>query len=589
MDRYKKNARFPALSLPARIFLAVAAALVAATVLADLQAMRELRRSLSESVSRSLSGTVKRMAEQLDGDLAAMLDLVRAEADLVGALPSQEAGELLRQRSSALGFAFDYGVVLVEGSGAVVADSLERDWNGVTLAGEEFFQRTFVSRAGIVSEPFASPLPDGRPVAMVTAPILDEKGRVRAVLAGAIDLGQNRIVNQPTRMRTGRHGQFGIFTLDGAVVAHGDKALLLQRFENPLPEGTMDSGQLESGGAVTVRTQTADGHPALLAASGIRHGGWLLAGVFSQDELFAPIESGFAAAHRWFALGLTVSCVVLWLIARWGVRDLDLLAGEIGAVGVGFRDGVAARVGSGYRGEAGRMAEAVNAMLDSLAAARRDIDDLSTRLAESGERERRAIAADLHDSVCQNLALANMRLGGMKKRLGGKGEEEELGRVRDIIEASVGELRTLTFTLSPGIVYELGVGAALEWYGGEFTKKYAMPAQVAAAGDFSDMDASRAMFLYRAAGELMINAAKHSGGQKIVVKLEREGGEAVLRVSDDGKGFAGGAGVGDGFGLRHLRERARQFGGRMVMGAGGGGGATVEVRVPIQERIIHSR
>lgn len=582
MSRQKKNGNRPALSLPARIALAVASVLVVTTVLADLMAIRELRHSLAESVSRSLSGTVTRMAEQLDGDLAAMLDLVRGEAELIGTLAPEEADEQLRRRAASLGLSFDYGVILVDDAGTVTADSLGRDWSGVSLADEEFFQRTFARREGLVSEPFASPLADARPVAMATTPVLDDAGRVRAVLAGGLDLRHNRVVNQPTGMRTGRNGQFGIFTLDGTVVAHGDRNLLLQRFENPLPEGAVDNGILENGGAVTVWTRTADGHPALLAVSGMRRGGWLLAGVFSRDELFAPIEVGFAAAHRWFALGLGISCVLLWLIARWGVRDLDLLAGEIASIGVGFRDGGSARVGAGYRGEAGRMAEAVNAMLDSLAEARRDIDELSTRLARAGERERREIAADLHDSVCQNLALANMRLGGLKKRLGAGRDAEEAGEVRDIVEASVRELRNLTFSLSPGIVYELGVGPALEWYGGEFARKYAMPVEVAVDEDFSvpGLDEDRAMFLYRAAGELMTNAAKHSGGTAIRVELAREGGEAVLRVMDDGKGFDESGDAGIGFGLRHVRERARQFGGRVETGRGAGGGATVVVRMP---------
>lgn len=562
------------LSLPARLAVSVMLVLVATTVSADLMAVRGLRRDLAVSVSESLSGMVRRMAEQLDADLGAMLEQIGDEASRLEGMDAEEAGRFLRQRGTALEFAFDYGVVLVDAGGRVLADSMGRDWGDLSLAGEEFFQRTFSRDEPIVSEPFRSPAADGAPVVMIAAPVRDGDGTTVAVLAGGLDALRNRSLNQPTGVRASRYGQFGVFTRDGTVVAHSDRRLVLESYENPLPDHVSATQP-----GKTAEIVTADGHPALLAAAELRSAGWVLAGVFSSEEVFRPIESGVASAHWWFALGLLASCCLVWLVARWWVRDVVLLTREVEGIGGELLDATGARVGEGYRDEAGMLAGAINGMLAAIARSRRDVDDLSARLAENTERERRSIAADLHDSVCQSLALANMRLGGIRKRLADGGERGELEGVRELLERSVGELRSLTFNLSPGILYELGLVPALEWYAGEFGGRYGVRVAVSSEGDFSGLDEGRAVFLYRAVGELLANAAKHSGGKAFRVEAVGRDGGVVVAVEDDGVGYDG-KGDGRGFGLRHLRERLRRFGGELVFSIREGGGTRAAVRLP---------
>lgn len=560
------------LTLPVRMFLAVSAVLVLTTVVADVMAMRELRSNLSRSVSSSLYGMIHRMAEQLDQDLARLEELLEGEARLLESMPDEAAADFLARKGSALELAFDYGVLVVDASGRVTADSRGRGfWDAANLADEEFFQRTFSLGRPLASEPFLSPGPDAVPMAVIAVPLRDEAGRMRGIVAGGLVLGDNRILNYSTGVRASRHGQIGVFTRDGRVIAHSDPGLILEHYENPLPDSPPADGVLE--------VTTADGERALLAAALLRNADWVLAGVFPSVEVYAPIEAGFAAAHRWFALGLAACCALVWIIARRGVRDLGLLTDEVSGIGPESAGGGEIRVRDDYRGEAGTLADAVNRMLASLDAARRDVDDLSARLANAEERERRAIAADLHDSVCQNLALANMRLGGLRRSLppesGGA-----IAEVRDIVGESVTELRSLTFSLSPGILYELGLVPALEWYAGEFSRKYALPATVDGPDGMPPLEEDLAIFLFRAAGELMTNAAKHAGATEVRVTVRLDGGDVELAVADDGGGFAAPSSPGHGFGLRNLARRARQFGGRFVAENGAGGGVRAAVRTP---------
>ena len=571
MFRYLSGLRGRSLSLPTRISLAVTLALIAATVLADVMAVAELRKNLSGSVSASLSGMIARMARQLDDDLAAMIALVREEAKEVAGKTPEEAQTFLNRRASALGFAFDYGVVLVDAAGNVLADSLGRDWSGVTLAGEEFFQRTFALDRPLISEPFASPLPDGAPLAMFTAPLPDADGKTRSILAGAVNLADNRTINQPTGVRASRYGQIGLFTASGVVVAHSDKDQLLEHYENPLDEALADGGVTE--------LTTADGTPTIIAVAELAAADWVLAGAFPAREVNAPLERGFAAAHLWFALGLAVSCLLTWRIAGRAVRDLELLSREMAAIDDEDLVRGKARVGDTHRDEAGAMAATVNTMLDSLARARRDIGDLSYRLAGAQERERRAIAADLHDSVCQNLALANMQLGGLRKKIQDKRQAESVERIRRLIEDSVSELRTLTFNLSPSILYELGLAPALEWHAEGFAKKYRLPVRVSGSDTLAELDEGLAIFLYRAVGELLTNAAKHAQASQLEVKVGREGEAVFIEVRDDGKGMGRDYALASGFGLRHLRERVRQLNGNMQISDRPGGGTIVKIIV----------
>lgn len=558
-------------SLPVRIFLAVSTVLVATTVVADVMAMRELRTSLSRSVSSSLSGMIRRMAGQLDQDLARLEGLIEGEARLLEALPDDEAGAFLARKGSVLELTFDYGVLVVDASGRVTADSRGRDSPEMAnFAGEEFFQRTFSLGRPLVSEPFVSPGPDATPLVMITAPLRDEAGRMRGIVAGGLVLGENRILNSSTGVRASRYGQIGVFTRNGTVIAHSDPSLILEHYENPLPDSPPEGGTLE--------VATADGERALLAAAFLHNADWLLAGVFPSVEVYAPIDRGFAAAHRWFAAGLVLCCVLVWAIARRSVRDLGLLADEVAGIGLdGAADGEA-RLRDDYRGEAGMLAGAVNTMLTSLGAARRDVDDLSARLANAEEHERRAIAADLHDSVCQSLALANMRLGGLRKRLTPE-DARVVAEAQDIVGQAVAEARSLTFSLSPGILYELGLVAALEWYAGEFSRKYGLPATVSGPDDMLPLEEDLAIFLFRAAGELMTNAAKHAAATEVRVAVLLDGDDVLLSVEDDGKGFRPRESARHGFGLRNLRQRARQLGGRLVLEEREAGGTRVVLRV----------
>lgn len=565
----------PSLSLPTRLSLAATVVFIVSMVTADVMAVRALRENLSDSVSTSLSGMITRMARQLDQDVVNLRELLAGEAKRVAGIADDAARDSLARNGAFLNYAFDYGVLLVDAAGDVQADSRSRNiWNTVNLAEQEFFQRTFALKRPIVSEPFSSPTADAAPLVMFTAPITNADGKMVGMLAGGVNLIDNRVLAQPTGIRTSRYGQIGIFTLDGQVVAHTEKELVLNRFENPFPD-------LEDATArQTMEVSGPDGSKALLAAAKLENADWIIAGVFPSQEVYAPIEQGIAAAHWWFGAGLAMCCVLVWFISGRMVRDLNTLAEEVKTITVEEQAPTNARVGASHRGEAGMLARSINDMLARLEGAGKEIDELSNRLVDAEERQRRAIAADLHDSVCQTLALANMKLGGVGKRLANAADAKTISEIRNLLEQSVGELKTLTFDLSPTILYELGLPAALEWQAGEFTKKFGLTATTASDADIGEIGDEQAIFLYRSAGELLANAAKHSGARQVRVSVARKDADLIMEVSDDGNGIGNAALAGKGFGLRHLKQRAGQLGGQATIEGRAGAGTSVRISLP---------
>jgi signal transduction histidine kinase len=90
-----------------------------------------------------------------------------------------------------------------------------------------------------------------------------------------------------------------------------------------------------------------------------------------------------------------------------------------------------------------------------------------------------------------------------------------------------------------------------------------------------------ATHLYRIAQEAISNALRHSGGRNIRIALQRENGQTVLRIDDDGKGLSPEAAHAGGMGLRTMQYRAALLGGKLEAGPGPDGGTRIECRVGV--------
>ncbi len=218
---------------------------------------------------------------------------------------------------------------------------------------------------------------------------------------------------------------------------------------------------------------------------------------------------------------------------------------------------------------------------------REQLRRLAAELSLAEERERRAIAADLHDHLGQALAFVKLRLSQYAGNAVFCGFETELQGILDLVDRAIRYTRTLTGELSPPVLYELGLAPALEWLGDQFTAKHGLRVDVKAERDLPPLGQATRVMLFKSVHELLTNAVKHARAKRVRVSLRREADELHVRVADDGVGFDPAAeeartasAEGGTFGLFSIRERVRHLGGRLDVESRPGAGTTVALSVP---------
>lgn len=219
------------------------------------------------------------------------------------------------------------------------------------------------------------------------------------------------------------------------------------------------------------------------------------------------------------------------------------------------------------------------ALVDSRDSYQEQLRRLAIELSLTEERERRAIAADLHDHIGQTLATAKIKLGTLA---GGRGVEE----VRALVDEALRYTRSLTFELSSPLLYELGLGPAVESLAEQMEKKHGLRMEVHDEGCAGPMDDAVKVVLYKAVRELLMNAVKHACARRASVRIRQGEGSVEIVVEDDGIGFSQEAAAATaragGFGLFSIREGLRHCGGGFSIRSSGGRGTQAVLRVPLK-------
>ena len=137
---------------------------------------------------------------------------------------------------------------------------------------------------------------------------------------------------------------------------------------------------------------------------------------------------------------------------------------------------------------------------------------LSTELLQTEERERRRIATEIHDRIGQTLAVTKIQLGALKAALESDKRAEMVEDIRQLITRTIKDTRTLTFELSPPVLYELGLQAALEWLAESIRQQSGLAVTVERDDSTPTLEIGRRVFLYQSVRELVLNVVKHAAG-----------------------------------------------------------------------------
>jgi signal transduction histidine kinase len=209
---------------------------------------------------------------------------------------------------------------------------------------------------------------------------------------------------------------------------------------------------------------------------------------------------------------------------------------------------------------------------------------LSSVLVQTEERERHRIATAIHDGVGQTLAAAKIKLGALKSGISTEMWEGPLSDVRGLISLAIEESRSLTFELSPPVLYEIGLQPALGWMADRFQRKFKLPITIKGDGSDQHLSIPHRVLAFQSVRELCFNAVKHGHASKAEVSFFKDGDCFRIEVSDDGTGFdvkdRRKAGEDMGFGLFSIREQYRHYGGTLSIDSRGGIGTRVTLRLP---------
>jgi signal transduction histidine kinase len=202
--------------------------------------------------------------------------------------------------------------------------------------------------------------------------------------------------------------------------------------------------------------------------------------------------------------------------------------------------------------------------------------DALRRIVAAQELERQRLARELHDETGQ--ALTSILLG--LKQLEGA-ESESVSRLRELVVATLQDVRRLAVELRPKVLDDFGLVPALERLTSSFAEQTGIEVDLEAGAISDRLPAEVETAIYRIVQESLTNVVKHSHAHRVSVLLTRSDGRIKAVIEDDGTGFDPEAGTADGIGLIGMRERIELLDGTLAVESSERSGTTVAVEVPV--------
>ena len=226
---------------------------------------------------------------------------------------------------------------------------------------------------------------------------------------------------------------------------------------------------------------------------------------------------------------------------------------------------------------------------EKLATYQTQLKRLSSALSLTEERERRHISEDLHDRIGQALTVIKMKLEELGEPKADNDSRRILNETRELLDNAIHDTRTLTFEISPPLLYELGFEQAVEWLIEQFRERHNIPIEYECNDGIGVLNDDVSFFLFKSVRELLFNVIKHARADRIKVLVQREKNRIRISIDDDGNGFDFSEvqfSVNDlnGFGLFSIRERMEHFGGNFDVESKPGQGTRITLAMSLKRQ-----
>jgi PAS domain S-box-containing protein len=234
----------------------------------------------------------------------------------------------------------------------------------------------------------------------------------------------------------------------------------------------------------------------------------------------------------------------------------------------------------------------VNAqMRETIRRHRQDLRQLTGKLFQSQEEERRRIARELHDESGQSLTAVKLALERLEQNVPSqeKGLRKEIGEIIMMVRRTSSEIRHLSYHLHPTLLSDLGLEPALDLYFKEIKNHTGHNIEFSMVGFDQRLDVDMETVFYRFSQETLNNALKHSGSDNFHLSIIKSYPKIIFRAEDDGIGFDTQIIGTDkrNLGLLGMRERTSLLGGTFQLRSKPGEGTRIRIEIPFAESLSH--
>jgi len=211
-------------------------------------------------------------------------------------------------------------------------------------------------------------------------------------------------------------------------------------------------------------------------------------------------------------------------------------------------------------------------------------EEFTKKLIESQENERKRVAAELHDSIGQDLLILKNKLLTNIKKTGDEKFIQQLSELSELTSSAIDDVRQISYNLRPYELDRLGLTKTIE----SMIERANNFTDITFTGILDDIDRmfppETGINIYRIIQESLNNVIKHSGAGKVIVRVRKHGSYIYLSISDNGKGFDIKSyrlsSERNGFGLKGMEERVKLLGGEFDIDSEQGKGTLIEIVIP---------
>ena len=218
------------------------------------------------------------------------------------------------------------------------------------------------------------------------------------------------------------------------------------------------------------------------------------------------------------------------------------------------------------------------------------IAELSAHLLRAQEEERKRISRELHDATGQQLMVIRLYLGMLDSSAGSPAElRKKIGETVNVVDQTIEGIRRIIAKLSPLVLEELGLIAAIRKEAKDFGKRTGVRTRVAVSDNVGRLSNQTETAIYRVVQEALHNVAKHAQAKSVTIQMARDADLLSLVIQDDGVGITQGPVLGRNFGLSGMTERVAMLGGQAKLVSAKSKGTRIEVKVPVTQRAPEER